>query len=327
MYSRFYRKMLNLETILNNFNFSKIPLELLKENVTKETAKAWFDNFDWNEAIDFYGLRKHQKFMSMFDDYLKHFRENNNLAIAVYVIHHYLFADKKYGWDHTIERNNADMFPALVLLSGWQTHLANMKQHNFDNTQIEKHKARIYECCTIGFDTYGLDGIECSQLIWGSIFINAHIVEIGRLQYEVKKFEYSIPNLQIHPKFCIGIHIFRGEKLHKAAVDASLKEARLTIPTYFKELGTQPKFFIHSWLLAQNLDNYLNPDSNISYFRKLFEILNYTNTTSIVKFLYNTTSDDISAYAEDTSLRRQVKQAMQQGIKFYDGIGLLKENE
>lgn len=62
----------------------------------------------------------------------------------------------------------------------------------------------------------------------------------------------------------------------------------------------------------------------VGYFRKLFDIVKYTEESSITKFLFNTTSENIVDYAEDTSLRRKVKQALLQGIKFYDGIGILK---
>lgn len=75
-----------------------------------------------------------------------------------------------------------------------------MKKHDFDSNQEEKHKKRIFECCTIGLDTYHINGVELSQLIWGSIFINAHIIELGRLQFEIKNIN------MIFKIFILGIN-------------------------------------------------------------------------------------------------------------------------
>lgn len=316
--------MIDIDKICKQFGFSELPEVLRQKEINFQEAIKWFDELDFNQALDFYGLRKHSQFINLFETYLQKFHLDNNFKIAVYALHTFLFADDKYGWESNLKREIVDMFPAVVLLSAMQRHITNMKKRGFDKFQIEKHKYRIYECCTISLDTYRINGVEISQLLWGSFFINANIIEFGRLQYELKKYEYQIPNLEMKQKFCIGIHIFRGEKLNKDAVSNSLKIAKKNINLYFQELEKEPKFFIHSWLLAQNLDSYLEENSNIKYFRKLFDIVKYTGESSITKFLFNTTSENIVDYAEDTSLRRKIKQALLQGIKFYDGIGVLK---
>lgn len=316
--------MENLEKIFKQFGFSALPETLRQKEINSKEAIKWFDELDFNKALDFYGLRKHSEFIKLFEASLQKFHLNNNFKIIVYALHTFLFADDKYGWESNLRREIVDMLPAVVLLSALKKHITNMKKRNFDNVQIEKHKYRVFECCTISLDTYGLHGVEISQLLWGSFFINANIIELGRLQYELKKYEYQIPNFEMKQKFCLGIHIFRDEKLDRNDVINSLSMAEDKVLSYFRELDEHPKFFIHSWLLAKNLDKYLDEGSNIKYFRELFDIVKYTEEVSITKFLFNTTSANVAQFPEDTSLRRKIKHALLQGEKFYDGIGVLK---
>ena len=291
--------MENLEKIFKQFGFSALPETLRQKEINSKEAIKWFDELDFNKALDFYGLRKHSEFIKLFEASLQKFHLNNNFKIIVYALHTFLFADDKYGWESNLRRKIVDMLPAVVLLSALKKHITNMKKRNFDNVQIEKHKYRVFECCTIGLDTYGLHGVEISQLLWGSFFINANIIELGRLQYELKKYEYQIPNFEMKQKFCLGIHIFRGEKLDRNDVINSLFMAEDKVLSYFRELDEHPKFFIHSWLLAKNLDKYLEEGSNIKYFRELFDIVKYTEEDNppSVRVLSDAVTNAMNKYA------------------------------
>lgn len=316
--------MLESNEILKVVGFSEIPEKIKDLSEDNDEVSAWLRTIDFDQAIRYYGLDIHKKFMFLFKQYKLFFDNNNNFQKAAFILNNYLFSSDLYNWEHSLKRDTIDMFPAFILLSGYTKHINNMKKRGFDKPQIEKHKQRIYECCTIGIDTYKIDGMETSQLIWGSIFINTHIIELGRLQYEIKLYDYDLPNIKLNNEFCIGIHIPRGKRLDNVLVENSLMEAKKIIPHYFSELSVLPAFFINSWLLSCNLDDFLSPNSNIKLFRNRFDILQYGSHSSIHKFLFNSVSDITSEYPENTTLRFNIKQALLSGKKFYDGIGILK---
>ena len=184
--------------------------------------------------------------MELFLPYLDFYYKNADFQHSAYLVNKYLFDSNKYNWNRNFNRNVEDMFAAVVLLSGYIEHLINLQKLNFHDEQIEKHKHRIYECCTIGLDTYGLSYMQDSQLKWGNLFINAHIYEIGRLQFEVNRYEYKIENFDMKDEFCVDVHVPRGGKLDKYSVEESLKTARTILPKMYNELPQNPKFFLFS---------------------------------------------------------------------------------
>ncbi|MFR3313259.1 MAG: hypothetical protein ACLTT2_03385 [Alphaproteobacteria bacterium] len=316
--------MINISEIMGNCGFSIIPAKLKSLYADSNEVYDWFSRIDFDEALNFYGLRNHKNFMALFSHFRDIIEQSIELKAVVWTLNNYLFSAEHYGWEHFLERSVSDMLPAFILLSGYEKHQINMKKHDFDSNQEEKHKKRIFECCTIGLDTYHINGVELSQLIWGSIFINAHIIELGRLQFEIKKYKYDFQNFHFRDKFCIGIHIPRGHRLEYNEVEKSLQQAQKDILNYFSELKAYPVYFLDSWLLSNDLDEFLLKGSNISLFRKRFDVLGYKTNSSISKFLFNTPSFNIQNYPENTSLRRLVKNALLSGHKFYDGIGILK---
>lgn len=316
--------MKNIDYILSDIGYSDIPdISEIKSAMENEFS-SWIESIDFNEALTFYGLDSHSEFMRLFQSYLDLYGKNPDLQQAAFILHKYLFDANKYNWERHFDRNVEDMFAAVVLLSGYKKHIANMQRLDFDFEQIEKHKHRIYECCTIGLDTYGLSYMQDSQLKWGTLFINAHIYEIGRLQYEVNRYEYQIENFNMKDEFCVDIHIPRGGKLNNAEVDESLKKAQKILIKIYKELPKEPKFFLFSWLLSKEVNTLLPEDSNIKLFYRRFKIIKNWPSCSLNHFLFNKYDWDIKNFPENTSLQRLIKQKLIVGEKFYDAIGVLR---
>lgn len=310
--------------ILKKVGFTELPEELDDQKVNQEEALDWATHIDFERALKFYCLDLHKNFMSLFEPYLKKWMKDTDLKMATFMLNRFLFEPDKYGWDKRFKREIIDWLPAIVLLSGYLIHLDNMKKRSFDLSQIEKHRDRIKQSCILDMEVYHMNGIDLSHLMWGSIFINAHIVEIGRLQYEIKKYDYTFLPFKMDQEFCINLHIPRMGKLDSQSVEVSLEMAKKQLNRYFSELPHSFKVFLHSWLLSDHLEEYLPEMSNIRAFRHRFKILGYSGTSSLVKFLFNTCSDKISDYPEDSSLRYKVKRALLMGKKFHNGIGLLK---
>lgn len=316
--------MKNIEDILVEVGYSDIPDISGIKATMEQSFSSWIDNINFNEALDFYGLTSHSKFMSLFLPYLDLYYRNPDLQRAAFVLNQYLFDTHKYNWERKFDRSVEDMFAAVVLLSGYKKHIANMKRLNFDTVQIEKHKHRIFECCTIGFDTYKLSYMQDSQLKWGTLFINAHIYEIGRLQFEINRYDYLIENFDMNDEFCVDIHIPRGRKLDNSLVEESLKTAQNILPQIYKELSVKPKFFLFSWLLSKEVKELLPENSNIKLFYNRFEIIKTWNGSSLNHFLFNKYDWDIKNFPEESSLQKLIKQKLLSGEKFYDAIGVLK---
>lgn len=316
--------MKSIEDILVDVGYSDIPdISAIKATMVHDFP-SWIDDINFKEALDFYGLTSHGKFMSLFLPYLDLYYQNPDLQYAAYVLNQYLFDAGKYNWERKFDRNVEDMFAAVVLLSGYKKHIANMQRLNFDALQIEKHKHRIYECCTIGLDTYKLSYMQDSQLKWGTLFINAHIYEIGRLQFEINRYEYKIENFDMRDEFCVDVHIPRGGKLDNSLVEESLLSAQKTLPRIYGELTEKPKFFLFSWLLSKEVNELLPENSNIKLFFRRFNIIKNCTSSSLNHFLFNQYNWDIKSFPEETSLQKLIKQKLLLGEKFYDAIGVLK---
>lgn len=313
------------KSILQRIGFSQIPEHISNQKLDKNEAKKWLKNIDFTDGIKFYNLDQHKNFINLFTRYYKQFSSNSDFKFGAYILNNLLFSPDKYNWTHNLKRDTVDALPALVLISGYAQHHQNMQNKKFDSQQTETHKFRIFESCVRGIDIYNVAGSEISQLIWGSLFTNAHIVEFGRLQYEIMHYDYDIPNFINPDKFCINIHVPRGGKLLDSETQESLSTARKKIPSYFSFLPSQPNYFIESWLMSDNLDKYLPKKSNIRLFRNHFDILKQEPQTTMSKFLFNTSSPDVSKYPSDTTLRKRIKQALLDGEKFHDGIALLKQ--
>lgn len=318
--------MIDNSYTLQKIGFTTTPHDISKTPITENEVKDWLDKTDFNSALRFYNLDTHPEFFNLFNKYLLEFNSNPDLQTGAYILSQYLFSPNKYNWTHDLKRQTVDPLPALILLSGYTTHQGNMKSRKFDDYQESKHRFRIAETCTRGLDVYKINGSEISQLIWGSFFINAHIVEFGRLQYEIFEYDYQIPNFTPSDKFCINIHVPRGQKLSNDSVSKSLARAAQCTPVYFPECPQTPNMFIDSWLMDKNLERYLPTESNIRLFRERFETLHHLPESSLSKFLFNTSSSDISKYPSDTYLRQRIKTALLNGEKFHDGIALLKQS-
>ena len=317
--------MENIDDILIKMGYVDIPdISGIKSAMEKDFS-SWIKDIDFRESLDFYGLNAHPKFMNLFLPYLDLYYNNIDLQRAAFILNQYLFDADKYNWERKFDRNIEDMFAAVVLLSGYKKHIANMKRLNFDVVQIAKHKHRIYECCIIGLDTYGLSYMQDSQLKWGTLFINAHIYEIDCLQFEVNRYDYPIEDYDMRDEFCVNVHIPRGQRLDSSSVEESLKTAQRVLPQIYKEFNAKPKFFLFSWLLSKEVNELLPESSNIKLFSKRFNITKIWPGSSLNHFLFNKYDWDVKNFPENTSLQKLIKQKLLLGEKFHDAIGVLKE--
>ena len=82
-----------------------------------------------------------------------------------------------------------------------------------------------------------------------------------------------------------------------------------------------------SWLLDENLSDYLSADSNIIKFASLFDRISREESSSIIKYLFkwDTTPENLIYEAPTSSLASRVKEDFLDGKTFYEALGILKK--
>ncbi len=201
---------------------------------------------------------------------------------------------------------------SLLLLSGFEFHKRNMNEHSFNDKQISIHKKRVRECLINDVKIKKYDGIRVSQMLWGAYFINARIIEVGRLQYEFEN-EHSVK-----------IHIPSDGKLNIKDVLKSIKQSKSYIKKYF-EIDDY-KYNCNSWLLSKQIHDIVETNSNIYNFFELFDVEEGNDCIKdILNFVYQ--KKEINNYNElneETSLQKSIKQYLINGNSIKMGKGILK---
>lgn len=200
----------------------------------------------------------------------------------------------------------------IMILLGYNYHMENMQQYNFDVTQINVHKKRVKECFESDLKLRKRDGIRVSQMLWAIYFIRTRIVEIGSLQ-----FEYD-------SDLAVKIHIPKNTDLNIFSVKESIKKANIEMKQIYAIKNF--KYICNSWLLSNQIYEIIDKNSNISKFHNLFDVYEGEECTKdILNFVYGMDQcEDYSLLSENTTLQSNVKNQLLNGKKFYLGLGVLK---
>ena len=200
----------------------------------------------------------------------------------------------------------------IMILLGYNYHMENMQQYNFDVTQINVHKKRVKECFESDLKLRKRDGIRVSQMLWAIYFIRTRIVEIGSLQ-----FEYD-------SDLAVKIHIPKNTDLNIFSVKEYIKKANIEMKQIYAIKNF--KYICNSWLLSNQIYEIIDKNSNISKFHNLFDVYEGEECTKdILNFVYGMDQcEDYSLLSENTTLQSNVKNQLLNGKKFYLGLGVLK---
>jgi len=317
--------MKNSSKLLQNAGFTKYPITTNDVFMSDVIVANWFNNLDIAAALEDYDLLDKKYFMDLFNPFLELISENVDLQATAYILYQILFEQDVFK-KVVLRRDEIDMLPVFVLLSGHKKHIQNMTARGFDGEQINLHKKSVGDQCLLGIKKYKIKGATISRLLWARNYINACVIQIGNLQYKLGKDEPEYRNIGINSNYTVSIHIPYGGRFDDASVGESLCKAKVAIKKYFSEVDDDTPFVCDSWLLDEDLGKYLSPDGNISKFRNRFQFIKSNDDSKILKHVFNNLPKDVDFHLlpEDTSLRREIKRALIKGVKFYDGIGLLK---
>lgn len=308
------------------------------------------------EALEFYFLDNNTDYNNKIFECVDLINSDRNLSEIFFLIYYILFIDSdenykdiwniKYN-ENIFKSHGSSFIPIIVLLNAFNIHKENMNRCNFDLEQINYHKNIIKHVCIDDVFNRHLKGIRFSQMLCGSYFINIRIIQVGRLQYELSRFDekYQIyrnsKNNDIKLKtesnddilickpedYCIKIHIPTGDKLLIDNVKNSIESSKKYILKYFKDKIKQDYIYCcKSWLLSRQLINILNKDSNILKFQKLFySLAQIEDKSDFINFIFNESNcSDYTKLPENTYLQRKIKEKLLQNTKLYIGFGVLK---
>lgn len=155
-------------------------------------------------------------------------------------------------------------------------------------------------------------------MLWAIYFIRVRLIEVGRLQYEYFEDE---------GESFIKIHIPSGEKLDYDKVIDSLNKSESELQKVFniKDIN----YICHSWLLSNQINDIIEPSTNIYKFYRLFYVEDGEDCIyDILNFVFSLNEcENYNDLPENTILQKIIKQQLINGKKFKLGIGILSKKE
>lgn len=192
------------------------------------------------------------------------------------------------------------------------------------------------------YDTLSDIGIWCrdddnkglKNYLWIQHHVAFELFKIGRLQFEILKCSNPTLNYSKLPfkrgDTVINIHIPACGKLDINECKKSLYDAVSFFKTYFPELKWE-YFLCESWLVYGNNDKFMDKNSNILNFTKLFTV-NYSvhDEYQTYERLYNLKHtpvfrSQIKRLPERTSLQKRAKEYRLAGNRFGIGCATIKK--
>ena len=160
---------------------------------------------------------------------------------------------------------------------------------------------------------------------WNRRQINGTIIRLGRLEFEIKKWERNDFEELKPDDYVLSIHIPRGDNLlHTECMD-SYKQAK----PFFKEKFPEYDFkqiICSSWLMGDWLKLFLSENSNIVLFQNDFDLISINPDDPIRGWVFdNIEGKEVKDYPENTSLQRKVKAYLLEGNEIYLASKILKK--
>lgn len=312
-------EVMDIYSLSNYIGVEDIPNDWIKYySSAKDTFNKDWLNINFEEIIKFYDLNN--DFKKLVLDEVEVLKKDVNLNFLAYLWYFIVFKneDKYYipRWSVNSCKDNVYMMNVVVLLMGYEIHKNVMRY--YAEEQINYHKENIRLTCVSDSKRLGIRGIRFSQMIWGSRFMKGHIIQVGALQYELKKS-------YLNGEDVIFIHIPRGTSLDEESIKSSFRNVQSNVSMYL--VTNKLRYVTESWLLSSDLKDILSSNSNIMKFQNYFHIIEYKeNVKDFLNFVFNVNVFDgnYESLVCDTTLQKGLKRKLLAGEKLCVGIGILK---
>ncbi len=177
-------------------------------------------------------------------------------------------------------------------------------------------------------DTHGMSGAD-----WLMLHARGMIFQIGRLQFERGRLGTStsrgiqaagFPCEKGEPVISVHIPGHMGP-MSPEACDASFAEAHLFFREHFPE-ETPRIALCHSWLLDDQLGEYLPETSNIIRFQRRFRqaYRPEPNNRPMLEFVFRTPDRPLDELPQRTTLERAVVRHLRDGKLWHGGVGWIE---
>jgi hypothetical protein len=147
--------------------------------------------------------------------------------------------------------------------------------------------------------TYGVGGLDKAS--WLTHHFHGELYELGRLQYELQ------PD-------ALGLHIPASGPLTPQVCDDSLALARAFVAAHFPD-PARHRVVCTSWLLDEQLADYLPADSNIMRFQRRFTLdeAAIVDDHEPLRFVFRRVPADLGELPRDTTLQRALLDHLERG--------------
>ncbi|MGA8114072.1 MAG: acyltransferase domain-containing protein [Actinocatenispora sp.] len=158
--------------------------------------------------------------------------------------------------------------------------------------------------------THGLGGLDKQD--WFTLHLRGLLYGLGRLQFNLSRVRDGAARLTPGTR-CLGVHIPETGPMTPEACDRSLARARGFFHRHFGidcEVAT-----CTSWLLDEQLAEYLPERSNIVRFQRRFQLLpdGRDGDRDIVEFVFRRLDPPLDELPQETTLHRAVVRHLRSG--------------
>ncbi|HYZ91886.1 MAG TPA: acyltransferase domain-containing protein [Actinomycetota bacterium] len=167
---------------------------------------------------------------------------------------------------------------------------------------------------------HGVAGFDGAFWIWqhfrGAIF------RLGRLQYNFWHVEFETDGFR-HGDPALGVHIPAIGPLTPEACDDSVRQARAFFPKYFPDRPVRIAT-CGSWLLDEQLAEYLPESSNIVGFQRRFTPVagwSRPGDEDVIRFVFGFVPESIDDLPQTTTLERAVVKHLRSGRHWQIRLG------
>ncbi len=171
----------------------------------------------------------------------------------------------------------------------------------------------------------GIAGFDGAFWIW--LHFRGDIYRLGRLQYNDERIRFDADGLDfVTNDLALGMHIPALGPLTPQACDESLDVARSFFALHFPERDYRVAI-CNSWLLDEQLADYLPEDSNIIRFQRRFTMVEdetMPGDEDVIRFVFGHLPDSLDELPMETTLQRAIVKHLQVGRHWKIQLGWLK---
>lgn len=170
-------------------------------------------------------------------------------------------------------------------------------------------------------------GLYLGELGWFRCIFRMALYKVGRLQFKIGESYKDVPEVNLSKgDNVLDIHIPARGPLTQEECIVSLRAAKKFFKTYFPEFEYE-HLMCYSWLLGDNLEGMLKPDSNIMKFKSLFNVHSQKESDGIISFAigWKKTREEVKKMEFSQRFQNEIKNRVLREEKFYAGFGTIKD--